>query len=86
MLSASPDSLLPRAPSALPRLGWEVLVAADAGKASPDKGDSCAFSHFQFFSKSFGKLQSSCSRPDLGLGGGAEPAFGFGERARRPRW
>ena len=49
--------------------------SADAGEASPDWGDGCAFSHLWFFSKSFGKLPSPCSGPDLGGGGGAEPAL-----------
>lgn len=64
-----------RALSDSPRLGGEGLAAA--GKAGPDWGDGFAFSHFQFFSKSFGKPLSTCSRLDLRVGRGTEPVLGL---------
>lgn len=54
---------------AVPWLGREVLQAADAGKAGPDPGDGYAFSHFRFFSKSFGSFSIHVSGWISGLGG-----------------
>lgn len=59
----------PRGLVALPWLGREVLRAADAGKAGPDPGDGYAFSHFWFFSKSFGSFSVHVPGWISGLGG-----------------
>ena len=62
---------------ALPWLGPAVLQAADPGKAGPDPGDGCAFSHFRFFSRSFGSFSIHVWGQISGLGGALGRFSGF---------